>query len=391
MDTLRKQEHGVYAAVWTLILILAPLILIDYGRLSGGMSVWKEILDLWRRLIPFLTASLLHHFLLLPLLPKKRGVYLLCALALTAAIGIQQFISPHCPGPPHPPSRESVSPFPPSREPVSPGLPPTDSPMPGMSPGDRPAPPETRPVPHENRRPIEPELIFIVLTVLMFGVDIGLRLFFDRLRSERRMRTLQNENLKNQLAALRYQINPHFFMNTLNNIHALVDIDPEQAKLCIEEFSKLMRIVLYDSREQTIPLDKELDFLSHYLSLMRLRFTEKVTIESDFPATGTDAARVPPIILGSFLENAFKYGISYQESSWIRCRLALTGDRMVFCCENSVHADMQIRQEGGGLGLDNVRKRLDLLYPGRYTLDIRLDERQYGIRLEIPVQPALNA
>ena len=109
------------------------------------------------------------------------------------------------------------------------------------------------------------------------------------------MKELEAENIRQQLESLRYQINPHFLMNTLNNIHALVDLDPEKAKESIEVFSKMMRVLLYEGNAPTIPLAKELDFIEHFISLMRLRYPEDaVRIETVFPAACPDAA-VPPL------------------------------------------------------------------------------------------------
>ena len=121
------------------------------------------------------------------------------------------------------------------------------------------------------------------------------------------MRLLEKENLNQQLEYLKYQINPHFFMNTLNNIHALVDIDPEKAKTTIVELSKMMRYLLYEGNNSLIPLHREVEFLRNYITLMKLRYTDKVKIDTDIPVSLPDR-RLPPLLLITFVENAFKHG-----------------------------------------------------------------------------------
>ena len=202
------------------------------------------------------------------------------------------------------------------------------------------------------------------------------------------MRELQAENLSQRLESLRYQINPHFFMNTLNNIHALVDIDPEKAKESIEEFSKMMRILLYEGDAPTIPLAKELDFIEHFISLMRLRYPEdSVRIETVFPED-RNGVSVPPLVMASFVENAFKHGVSYSEDSFIRVKIDRQDDKVVFLCSNSSHPSE--RDERRGVGLENIRKRLALLYGESYTLSIDESSGRYDIVMSIPSKPEIQ-
>ena len=195
------------------------------------------------------------------------------------------------------------------------------------------------------------------------------------------MQELQAENLSRQLETLRYQINPHFFMNTLNNIHALVDIDPEQAKASIEEFSKLMRHVLYEGDRPTIPLAKETEFLRHYVSLMKLRYADTVRIDLSLPEKD-EGAEIPPLMLASFVENAFKHGISYEKPSFVRVTVSVEDGKIVFRCANSRQDSAQAAQHG--VGLANVRGRLDLLYGDRYTLHIDPSGDVYDVLLLLP-------
>ena len=160
----------------------------------------------------------------------------------------------------------------------------------------------------------------------MLAANLGMKFFFHEQNERERMRQLERDNLTYQLEYLRYQINPHFFMNTLNNIHALVDIDPERAKSCIVELSKLMRHILYDSDKPVIPIAQELDYLDNYMSLMRIRYPEDARIEFSRPdATGD--SEVPPLVFASFVENAFKHGPGTSKDAFVRFSVREDGGR----------------------------------------------------------------
>jgi sensor histidine kinase YesM len=178
-------------------------------------------------------------------------------------------------------------------------------------------------------------------------------------------------------------------MNTLNNIHALVDIDGERAKDTIVELSKLMRYALYEGARQRVPLGRDVEFLQSYVKLMRLRFTDKVDIVVDIPSELPER-EIPPMIFITFVENAFKHGISYRQESFIHVRLDVQPSRLVFVCQNSkvrreaVKPGQQLAREGG-VGLTNVQRRLQLLYGDQYRLDIDDQAETYNITLEIPL------
>ena len=171
-------------------------------------------------------------------------------------------------------------------------------------------------------------------------------------------------------------------MNTLNNIHALVDIDPEKAKDTILELSKMMRFVLYEGNKQGVSLSREVDFIRHYVTLMQLRYTDKVRIDINLPAEVPDR-QIPPLVLVTFIENAFKHGISYQHDSFIEMTVAVEGESLNFTCRNS-KAEVSNEMKGG-VGLSNVRKRLNLIYDKNYSLRIRNDAEVYTVELNIPL------
>ena len=223
------------------------------------------------------------------------------------------------------------------------------------------------------------------MAILLVGVDLGVFSYVESIRNERRVKELQGESLNQQLETLRYQINPHFFMNTLNNIHALVDIDPDKAKESIEEFSKMMRILLYEGNSPTIPLARETNFIEHYISLMRLRYPEDIVrIQAAFPE-GQSEAVVPPLLMASFVENAFKHGISYESDSFIKVSCELKDGKIHFRCANSHHPSTH--EDSHGLGLGNIRRRLDLLYGSDYTLYTGVMDDTYDVILALPAKP----
>ena len=279
----------------------------------------------------------------------------------------------HEPGPPH--FEEGDLPEPPFGEP------------PAEKPSEK---PHERPYfkPHdkfEHRPPVfigQHDILAFVVLILMFGANLGIKYYFRSRNDQKRLEELERQNLEQQLEYLRYQINPHFFMNTLNNIHALVDIDPAKAQETIVELSKMMRFVLYEGDKRGVSLVRELEFIRTYLKLMQLRYTDQVKITQDLPAEVPDK-NIPPLLLITFVENAFKHGVSYQQDSFIELKAAVENDRLIFSCRNS--KAVTPNEEKGGVGLTNVRKRLDLLFNEDYSLDIQDEADTYTVKLNIPL------
>ena len=228
----------------------------------------------------------------------------------------------------------------------------------------------------------EHDILAFVVLILMFSANLGTKYYFRSRNDQKRLAELERQNLEQQLEYLRYQINPHFFMNTLNNIHALVDIDPAKAQETIVELSKMMRFVLYEGDKRGVSLVRELEFIRTYLKLMQLRYTDQVKITQELPAEVPDKS-IPPLLLVTFVENAFKHGVSYQQESFIELKAAVEDDRLIFSCRNSKAA--KPNEEKGGVGLTNVRKRLDLLFTDDYSLDIHDEADTYTVKLNIPL------
>jgi LytS/YehU family sensor histidine kinase len=215
----------------------------------------------------------------------------------------------------------------------------------------------------------------------MVGFDTGIRVAFKWSESEQEKNKLENENIKNQLAFLKHQVSPHFFMNTLNNIHSLIDINSEEAKEAIIKLSKMMRYLLYDSNENLVPISKEMEFNQSYINLMKLRFSDKVKIEVKIPQE-IPPLRVHPMLFISLLENAFKHGISYKNESFIHIEWVFTPSSILFEISNSKHPN-NVKEEVSGIGVENTRKRLELLYSNRYRMNIEETDTVYTVSLTL--------
>lgn len=218
---------------------------------------------------------------------------------------------------------------------------------------------------------------------MIVGFDTGLKLSVKWVQSEQKRMNAEKENVESQLAFLRNQVSPHFFMNTLNNIHSLIDFDKEQAKESIIQLSKLMRHLLYDSEIEKIPLQKEMSFIRNYVELMKLRFSEKVIINLDIPEKLPNKS-IPPLLFTSYVENAFKHGVSYKYISFINISFSFTEDELTFDISNSQTPNEHV-EEPSGIGIANSRKRLDLIYGTNYTLEIDDNKTEYSVHLNLPI------
>ena len=361
MDPYRKQELRLHGLVWTLLFALVPMVTYFHVARDSHLAFsWSMVAKDWLQMLPLLLLFLVHEFALTPLLKRRKGLYIGLTLVLLGVytafcltVGWGHPGGPGGPGmPPHWSGADEAFPF----RPDGPGGPP------------------------DGPRPLDPALMRIFIGILVIIANLGLKAFFDNLRGQQKLQRMEAERIQSQLETLRYQINPHFFMNTLNNIHALVDIDPEKAKESIVEFSRLMRHLLYEGDRPMIQLSEELDFLEHYISLMRLRYTDKVKIDFSRPEDCA-GAEVPPLVFASFVENAFKHGVSYDSFSFIRVSAYLEKGKVVFRCANSRHG---APLPEGGLGMKNVRERLELLYGENYLLSVDESETVYDIFLTIP-------
>lgn len=171
-----------------------------------------------------------------------------------------------------------------------------------------------------------------------------------------------------ELQNLRSQINPHFLLNTLNNIYALIEFDQNKAQNAVIDLSKLLRHVLYDNNQPLVSLKSECDFLNNYISLMRIRLNKDVDVQFRIDLHENQDLMIAPLMLISLIENAFKHGISPTKHSFIHIDLKTNGQKTIFFrTENSNYPKKSNDISGSGIGLEQVKKRLDITYPGRYN------------------------
>ncbi len=170
-----------------------------------------------------------------------------------------------------------------------------------------------------------------------------------------------------ELRNLRNQISPHFLLNTLNNIYALTAFDSDKAQKAIEQLSKMLRHMLYDNQHENVEWGDEVEFLENYVNLMKIRLPQNVDVTFEATPPHLSKPSVAPLLFISLIENAFKHGISPTEKSFVHIRLNTDG-RLITCeIENSNHPKSEQDRSGHGVGLQQVQRRLDLCYPGRYT------------------------
>jgi two-component system LytT family sensor kinase len=216
----------------------------------------------------------------------------------------------------------------------------------------------------------------IVILLLSGFIKLAHSLFI----SEKQKKLLENERLNAELNFLKLQINPHFLFNTLNSIYSQAHFKSEQTEHSILKFSRIMRYVLYDSAADKISLTQDLEYISNYIDLQQLRLSKNITIQ--YSLTGTVAGlSVAPLLLITFIENAFKHGISYTAPSEIKIAIAVTGRALSLTVENAI--TQLNRSSTGGVGMINARRRLDVLYPNRHLLDVVENDHLYIVNLKI--------
>ena len=183
--------------------------------------------------------------------------------------------------------------------------------------------------------------------------------------ADQKLQESEAARAKAELYNLRSQINPHFLLNTLNNIYALTAIDQERAQDAIQQLSKMLRHMLYDNQESSVALSDELQFLENYISLMKIRLSANVDVTFTYNVE-VPGVRIAPLIFISLIENAFKHGVSPTEQSFVHIEINATDHDINCRIENSNHPKSNQDRSGHGIGLNQVQRRLDLAYPNHY-------------------------
>jgi sensor histidine kinase YesM len=219
------------------------------------------------------------------------------------------------------------------------------------------------------------------------GIAISINLLNYWYQQKQKTTEAQKERMAAELDLLKSQIHPHFLFNTLNNLYSYTIENSDKAPQIILKLSNLLRFMIYESNVAYIPLDKEISLLQQYVELEQLRYSDRLDISFTINGDLNDK-QIAPLLLLPFLENAFKHGISHQiDQCWISFDLRLSGSFLYFKLINSKDKDeTSAFTEASGLGLQNVKRRLELLYPGKYKLETLEQEEMFIVNLELQVE-----
>jgi LytS/YehU family sensor histidine kinase len=215
---------------------------------------------------------------------------------------------------------------------------------------------------------------------LVFTVSTCSRVIQEWLSVERKQKEIEKEKVFTELSFLKTQINPHFLFNTLNNIYSLALIKSDATADAVLKLSSIMRYVLNESKHETVALDKEIQFIRHYIQLQKVRLTDKVSIK--FVVEGEpETKQIAPLILIPFVENAFKYGISAKEVSTLLFEIRVDDHGIYFTSENHIFSSDKDNDNNTGIGLKNTKRRLELLYPQKHQLTVSQENNQFVVHL----------
>ena len=229
-------------------------------------------------------------------------------------------------------------------------------------------------------------VIQVVTTNLFIVIFLGMiRFAVDWFEFEARQKSVENERLIAELNFLKAQINPHFLFNTLNNLYYLAYTQSAKTTEVIAKLSQMMRYMIYDSNHPLVPFSKEVEYMENYISLERLRLNDQIPIKFTIEGGNPQDFLIAPLIFITFLENAFKHGVSNNHpGAWVNIWIHLQGNECVYRVENSrLPFNKPEAEQKSGIGLQNVRRRLELSYPGRHSLTVEEHKDRYSVQLNI--------
>jgi two-component sensor histidine kinase len=230
-------------------------------------------------------------------------------------------------------------------------------------------------------------ITLLVISTLSIAVKMTAKWYTSEVDRQEEEKKRTEAELKN----LRQQLNPHFLFNTFNNIYALIGISPDKAQEAMLELSKLLRYVLYDNSSEHVLLKHELDFIINYVELMRIRLTDDVDIKLDINISENNTSEIAPMLFISLIENAFKHGISPNQKSFIHINFGLIDNNKLTCTiNNSYFPKDQHDMTGSGIGLENLRRRLELLYPENHEFQTGELNGIYYSHIVIPLNSNLK-
>lgn len=222
----------------------------------------------------------------------------------------------------------------------------------------------------------------IAIFFLVFTVGTCIAVIQRWLKTEETRKETESQKLNTELSFLKSQINPHFFFNTLNNIYSLAIVRSEKTAPAVMKLSSIMRYILTETNQDYVPLQNEVDFIHNYIELQQVRLTNKTQVT--FESSGEiENKLVAPLIFIPFVENAFKYGISTKHDSSIEIKLTVDNNSIDLKVKNYIVASENNMLENTGIGINNVKRRLELMYPEKHTLSYEAKDNFYYVHLEI--------
>jgi hypothetical protein len=236
---------------------------------------------------------------------------------------------------------------------------------------------------HRDPTSFDPFRGLIIYTII-FIISTGIKMTIEWFKNDLQKRELENDKLSAELSMLKAQINPHFFFNVLNNICSLARSKSEETETYIIKLSQLMRYNIYEQKEDKVLLKKEVQFIEDYIDIQKMRLIN--TVEVVFNKTGNlNHYHIEPMLLFPFIENAFKYGISYEVNSKITINLSVGQDSLVFSVFNTIHKSIDSipHEKDKGIGLQNVLKRLSLLYADKHEISINNNDEEFSVLLKL--------
>lgn len=225
-------------------------------------------------------------------------------------------------------------------------------------------------------------VFMIILHFLMIGLAIGRNSYVKQRQLRQQLAEEKERSTEAELSWLKNQLNPHFLFNTLNNISSLVQIDSDMAQDKIGQLSDLLRYALYETKTETVDIGGEIEFMQNYIDLMSLRCGANVDIQTHFDIHNSNR-KIAPMLFLSPIENAFKHGVSSSKPSFIHISMSDDSNGILFLCENSNYPKDDTNRSGSGIGIENLKRRLQLIYPERHTFEHRVEGDTYIVKITI--------
>ncbi|MFC1556269.1 sensor histidine kinase, partial [candidate division KSB1 bacterium] len=223
--------------------------------------------------------------------------------------------------------------------------------------------------------------------IVIYFISTAVIMLKDAIKQKIALQEIRAKQIQTELALLKSQVEPHFLFNTLNNLYYLAQKNQDNSTADgLSKLAGIMRYMIYDSNVDTIPLKKEIEQIEQFIDLQKLRFEDDDdNFRIDFSASGDiDRIKIPPMLLIPFIENAFKHSISLQQPSFIEIALIMTDNSLQFTVHNSINRSRKDDENGdSGMGLTNVKRRLELLYPNSHNLNIIENDKEFKIDLRI--------